>query len=398
MAYLVSLFPCWSETFIAEELQHLLDDGFDVTIFSLRQAFEPHVHEIARGLLPRTLYADSYADLVRAQFHFLWRKPSIYLQHLGRAIKGSKGSPALLAKMVATFFLAVYFAQIVERRGVARIHAHWATFPASAAWVIGSLTGVPFSFTVHAHDLFLADNLLREKIKAANFVVTISEFNRQILQQQFAAEPGNVRVIHCGVDTRKFNPTRQSGGTTPRLLAVGRLVPIKGFDVLIEACRFLRADGVDFSCEIVGSGPLDEALKRQIVDSGLGEVVQMSGFAPQEEVSRKLGATSLFVLPCQETKNGDRDGIPVVLMEAMAMGVPVVSTTVSGVPELVENGISGTLVPPGDARRLADAIQAALSDRAKSARMADAGRRTVLDQFDVAKNAQRLGQYFMGHS
>jgi len=395
IAYIVSLFPCWSETFIAEELQHLLNEGFDVTIFSLKLPSERDVHELARRLLPRTVYATSRLGIFGAQVHFLTRKPQIYVRLLWQLLVKSMGSPIQLAKAAATFFLAVCFARVIEQRAIARIHAHWATYPATAAWIISSLTNIPFSFTAHAHDLFLPDGLLAEKTKAADFLVTISEYNRNQLQR-LGVDCAKVRVVHCGVDIRKFAPADRVLRKKRHILAVGRLVPIKGFETLIDACRILKGDGFDFSCEIVGSGPLVKSLERQIENSDIADRVSLTGFASQEAICRKLSESALFVLPSRETPNGDRDGIPVVLMEAMAMRVPVISTQLSGIPELIKNGISGILVPPEDSRQLADAIQHLLSDGDRSAELAEAGRASILDQFDAEKNARSLALLFMG--
>lgn len=394
VAYLLSIFPCWSETFIAEEVRHLEEEGFDITIMSLKRASEAHVHEIARTLLRRTLYADSYFKILAAQIYFAFKKPRVYIETFCRMMIGCQGNPLQLAKLLATFFLAVYFAGIVEKHSFERIHAHWATYPATAAWIVESLTGRPFSFTTHAHDLFLADKLLKKKCERADFIVTISEYNRQLLRR-LGVSTTKVRVIHCGVDVRKFAPLGQYQWNSRRILAVGRLAQIKGFEVLVDACRILQLEGVDFSCEIVGEGPLRGALQKQIENTGMTDRVHLSGFASQGEVRRKLTESAMFVLPSRQTANGDQDGIPVALMEALAVGIPVVSTSVSGIPELVRDGVTGLSVPQGDAQKLAAAIRILLSDRDKCADLARRGRALVLDEFDARKNAIQLGKLFM---
>jgi len=393
LAYVVSLFPCWSETFIAEEIQELIRQGFEITIFSLRPECEPHVHELARSLLARTLYADSFFSLLGAQLYFLVRKPGAYVKRFSQMFSGAGWDAGQLGKLLATFFLSVHFARVVQKKGIERIHAHWATYPATAAWIIELLTGTPYSFTTHAHDLFLADRLLVKKCEQASFIVTISEYNRRLLKE-LGADANKIHVIHCGVDTRKF-----VSGVAKRkpgyILCVGRLAPIKGMEVLLEACRLLVQQRVEFFCEIVGEGPLARALQQQIDGSNLGPYVRLSGFASQEEVKKKLAEAALFVLPSRRTENGDQDGIPVALMEAMAMGVPVVSTAVSGIPELIKDGINGTLVPPDNAQRLAEAIKSGLQDAEKSAFFTQRAYQTVAAEFDIAKNAQRLGQLLM---
>jgi glycosyltransferase involved in cell wall biosynthesis len=394
VAYVVSVFPCWSETFIAEEIQHLLDMALDIQILSLKPASEREVQDLSRRLLPRALYADSFLRLLMAQLHYLFRRPRAYLLQFLRVMAGAGFSPAELAKFVVTFILAVYFARVVEERGIRHVHAHWATYPTTAAWTIHSLTGVPFSFTTHAHDLFCGDRLLAQKLQHARFVITISEHNRGLLRR-LCNDVGKIHVIHCGVDARRFIPVEHYDWEGARILAVGRLDPIKGFDVLIEACRILKERGQRFSCEIVGAGPLEKALRDQIARSGVEDCVRLSGFAPQEEVMAKLRRAAVFALPSQVTQTGNRDGIPVALMEAMSMGVPVASTTVSGIPELVQDGQSGLLVPAGNPRAFADALQSLLSDRQKCMELALGGQATVSREFDARKNARQLGQMFL---
>jgi colanic acid/amylovoran biosynthesis glycosyltransferase len=397
LAYVVSLFPCWSETFIAEEVQQLLDLGFDISIFSLRQACEPDVHPLSLALLPRTKYAGSLMAILRAQSYFLGKEPLVYLAHFFRLLFGERFAMVQRLKTMATFFIAAYFAQLTERSKAERVHAHWATFGATAAWTISELTGLPFTFTTHAHDLFLPDDLLPNKIRAAESVVTISEFNRKLLDEKYQASE-KVHVVHCGVDTRKFAPVKRHAWEAQKLLAVGRLVPIKGFPTLIKACGILKAQGHKFSCEIVGDGPLAEELRREIQVADVADCVKLSGFAPQEEVRRMLAQATVFVMPSEETKSNDRDGIPVALMEAMSMGIPVVSTFVSGIPELVEDGVSGLLVQPGNPIELAAAVRSLLENRDKCSELAAQGKSKVLEEFDVSRNARKLGALFSGQA
>lgn len=263
VAYLLSIFPCWSETFIAEEVRHLTEEGFDITIISLKHASEPYMHEIARKLLPRTLYANSYFGILAAQIYFVFKKPRVYIEDFCQMVMGCRGNPLQLAKLLATFFLAVYFARVVEKHGIERMHAHWATYPATAAWIVESLTGTPFSFTTHAHDLFLADKLLKKKCERAGFIVTISEYNRQLLLR-IGISTAKVQVIHCGVDVQKFTPVEQYQWSSHRILAVGRLAHIKGFEVLVDACRILRLEGVDFPARSWGKALSGEPCKSKL--------------------------------------------------------------------------------------------------------------------------------------
>lgn len=393
VAYVVSLFPCWSETFIAEEVDQLLKLGFDIQIHSLRPACEEKVHPLAQKLLSRTRYVDSYWDLFTAQLYFLFTKPTKYVGQFFRLLFGEGLPLKQKAKTLATFFIAAYFARLIKRDKAERIHAHWATFGTTGAWTISELTGLPFTFTTHAHDLFLPDELLPKKISAARKVITISEFNRKLLHDKYQAQ-GKVEIVHCGVDTDKFAPVASHNFSARKLLAVGRLAPIKGFPTLIQACGILKKQRVTFQCEIVGDGELKELLQREVIKADVGDCVTLSGFAPQEQVRAKLAEATMFVMPSEETKSNDRDGIPVALMEAMSMGIPVVSTYVSGIPELVENNISGLLVKPGRPEELAAAIATVLSDKALCERLTQRGKEIVLGEFDITRNARRLGMLF----
>ncbi len=386
--YMVSMFPCWSETFIAEEIHHLREQGFDVPIFSLRPANEPDVHTLAQQLLPQVRYA-SKSDVIKAQFYWLSRRPLRYVGQLLHVALGAGFVPVEWAKQVASFALGAYFGRVMEAEDLPRLHAHWLTYSATGAWTAHALTGRPFSITTHAHDLFHPDRLAVRKCRAAQYVITISEYNRRRLQQMGVAAE-KIRVVHCGVDTRKFVAAPRRNGDVPKLMSVGRLIPMKGFATLIDACGLLRDRGVRVACEIVGDGELAGALRRQVAERKLEGVVTLSGFAPQEAVKEKLTQAAAFVLPSQTEATGVQDGIPVALMEAMCMGVPAISTTISGIPELIENGVSGLLVPPADPAALADAIARLLRAPDEAVRMAERGRQRVMEDFDVRTNSAQL--------
>lgn len=388
VAYIVSLFPCWSETFIAEEIHQLVSQGADIDILSLKPTTEEQVHDLSRALLERVRYPGSILSLLASQLAALVSAPGVYLKQFWTVMRSAGTSPREVAKCFATFIIATYFARELKNRGVDRIHAHWATYPATAAWTINLLTGIPFSFTAHAHDIYRPDALLQKKLEAANFVITISEYNRRLLRA--TSDNANVLVIHCGVDPEKFPAITRSSCSPVKLISVGRLVPIKGFDILIEACAMLRDRGIDFECEIVGEGPLRAELDRQIGRQQLQRRVKLSGFCTQDNLREKLRSSTVFVLACQENGGNDRDGIPVALMEPMSMQLPVVSTYVSGVPELVENERSGLLVPAGDPIALADAIEKVVTNVRLADQLAEEGRRTVVEHFNVIRNAQRL--------
>jgi glycosyltransferase involved in cell wall biosynthesis len=282
------------------------------------------------------------------------------------------------------------FAVEAERRGVERIHAHYATHPALAAWVASRLTGLPYSFTAHAHDIYVERPMLAEKLAEADFVVAISDYNRRLLEDLYG-ENARIRVIHCGIEPRFFAPREQPPvHEAPRILCVASLEEYKGHPHLLHACALLRDRGLAFRLLLVGEGEDRPALERLVTELGLGDSVELLGAQPRERVAELLADADAFVLPSVVTASGKKEGIPVVLMEALAMEVPVVATRISGIPELVEDGHTGLLVPERDPDALAGALERVLGDPDGARRMAAVGREKVLAEFDLRRNTAQL--------
>jgi glycosyltransferase involved in cell wall biosynthesis len=261
------------------------------------------------------------------------------------------------------------------------------------AWALGGVLGRPFGFTCHAHDIFIERQLLPRKIEEAALAVTISRFNVEWLcahATPLAAR--KLKVVHCGVDLARM-PWQPDGREPRGILAVGRLDPIKGFDTLIEALALLRARGVDFHCRVIGAGPLGAELRALAARRGLAAQVEFAGPQTQDVVRAWMRSATLFALPSQVAADGNRDGIPVALMEAMASGCPVVSTRVSGIPELIADTEHGMLVEPRDPVALAAALQRLLADPALRQRLATGARAQVERGFDARKEAARLHGY-----
>jgi glycosyltransferase involved in cell wall biosynthesis len=255
--------------------------------------------------------------------------------------------------------------------------------------VIGRLLSIPFSFTAHAWDIFKEQAMLPAKLRAADFVATISEYNRHYLNRLCPAAADRIHVVRCGVNLARFSHQHECRRVDPPLiLSVGRLVEKKGLACLVEACARLHDRGIDFTCTIVGDGPQRNALARSIAARDLQEIVKLVGELPQEELCDLWQMACVFALPCTIARNGNRDGIPVALMEAMASGVPVVSTTISGIPELVEDGVTGLLVSSDDAEALSQAISRLLADPGLATRLARAGRQRVEREYDVVRNTR----------
>jgi glycosyltransferase involved in cell wall biosynthesis len=268
------------------------------------------------------------------------------------------------------------------------------------AFVIHRLTGIPYSFTAHGSDLHRDKHMLREKVRESAFVAAISEYNRRIIVEHCdRRSAAKVRVVHCGVDTSVFEPverTTANGRQPLKLLCIGTLHEVKGQTYLIEACRLLNEGGLAAECHLVGDGPDEFSLRRQAAAAGLAERVHFHGRCSRDEVVRFLHEATILVAPSVPTRDGRREGIPVVLMEALGSGVPAVASDLSGIPELVRDGQSGLLARPGDAASLADAIARLARDPELRARLGAEGRRIVLEEFDERKTAEELCRLFAG--
>ncbi|MBD9479909.1 glycosyltransferase [Pseudoxanthomonas sp. PXM02] len=394
--YVVSLFPCWSETFIVREITALIENGVDVRIISLKKPSETLVQADAQALMDRVRHPGS-------PLHALWgaakafvRNPAAVLSTLATVVAGTWRSPSVLAKSLAAWLRGLEHIDWLRDFDPQVLHAHWATYPSTAAWTLSRVLRLPFGFTCHAHDIFIERQLIARKIQDAAVAVTISRFNVDWLSQRETAQAREkLQVIHCGVDLRA-NPWQPDGRAPQQILTVGRLDPIKGFATLVEALALLAQRGVDFQCRLLGSGPLDASLRSLAQARGVADRIEFCGAQPQDVVRRWMGEASLFVLPSEVAPDGNRDGIPVALMEAMATGCPVVSTRVSGIPELVEHETSGLLVDEKQPVALADAMQRLLEDAALRRQVVGGAREKVEREFDARKEARRLQDLMEG--
>lgn len=391
--YVVSLFPCLSETFIAREIRALVEQGVDVRILSLKPSRGDLIHDEVRDLLDRVIYPPDGARALVRGLAALVASPLRHMGDLGRVARGLLPYPVSLAKSVVVWWRCLTALHEMREWKPDWIHAHWATFPSTGAWLLARVTRIPFGFTAHAHDIFLEDHLLAAKLRDCAYAVTVSRANLGVLARHAPARvvDEKVHVIHCGVDLARLGPALPAGRRrAAMILAVGRLVPMKGFAVLLDACVRLRDQGVSFECRIIGDGPERAALAQRIEALRLGGQVALLGALRQEEVRSWMRNAAVFALPARIDREGNMDGIPVALMEAMATGIPVVSTPVSGIPELVEDGVSGLLVPPNDADALAEALARLFRDDALADRLAERARCTIEADFDARREAGKL--------
>ncbi|MBD3336908.1 MAG: glycosyltransferase [Candidatus Eisenbacteria bacterium] len=403
VAYVAKMFPRISETFILREILALRREGVPLKIYSLLPPQRDRLtHPQAQALiaeveiLPQPGWS-GLGDFLRSAWRCLRQRPAVG----GREFLRFALQPTRRA--FRRLFRATILADRLREQNVAHIHAAWAHTPASVARIASRLTGIPYSVAGHAKDIHLSRPAsLAKKIRRARFVLACTEANRELLAD--LGRPGeddlprpDVRLSYHGVDTDYFSPFRDGGPPSvptrePVILSVGRLVPKKGFDVLIEAAAILRRRGLSFRLEIVGEGPLRDDLQRRVRELALEDRVCFKGMLVLEDVRATYRSAACMALACRVAENGDRDGIPNTLAEAMAMGLPVVSTRLPSIAELVRDGEDGLLVPPEDPAALAEALERLLTDHEERQRLGGAARRAVSQRFDAARWDKQLAR------
>lgn len=424
VAYILKGYPRLSEIFITSEIYRLEQLGVKLRLAVIKHGDEVGTNALLNRIQARPNYLPQTSSLSQTS---LRRWLGLHLNDFLPALRSvAKHRPLQMARAgIAAFSQAVrarrsFFAwprklylkeflqavsiaqQILDAGDVRHIHAHFCHGATTVAWLVSIITGLPFSFTAHAKDIYCGSlnpaGLLQRKMRAARFVVTCTDANREHLLK---IEPNaNVRCIYHGLNAEfadllvsAANPREENSRL--RALGVGRLVPKKGFDVLVEASAILKRRGFHFETAIVGEhGEHEAELRKQISAHGLRDQVRLIGPLEQARLYTEYQRADIFCLPCRVLDNGDRDGLPNVLMEAMACGLPVVTTPVSGIPEIIKDGQNGTLVPPDDAEALANAIQRISSDRMLARNLGRAGRLTVLERFDGDKTAMELAALF----
>jgi len=398
IAYLSQTFP--GLTTVYREVIALRSKGIDVHTFATWQTPLERVSGEAQQLVASTFYIFPirWFAFLRAHITYLLTKPTAYLSTLIFVLTRPGQSVSKRRRTLFHFAEAVYLATEIEKRRIRHVHAHFAANAATLALVVERLTGVPFSFTAHAYDIFTHQVILKEKIEAACFIVAISEYNKCFLIE-YAGDPQvaeKVHVIHSGIPVADFSPEGDArvSCAPPLILSIGSLVEKKGFPFLIRACKRLRDHGYRIRCVIVGSGPQEEFLRHTICDLGVDDWIDLPGWQDQTWVRAYLEESTIFALPCAVAANGDRDGVPAVLMEAMAMGKACVSTTISGIPELIDDGCSGLLVPEKDEIALANALRRLLDDPQFASRLGQAGREKVCREYNLDRITDQLFHLF----
>lgn len=402
VAYIMSRFPKLTETFILYEMLAMGQHGIQVEVYPLLREHEERMHPEA-GQFVEIAHFQPFLSLpiIRANLHFLLRKPFAYLKVLWDVLRANWGSFNFFTGVIGIFPKSVLFAYQMRADNVQHIHAHFASHPAAAAFIVHRLVGIPYSFTAHGSDLHRDRHMLREKVAEAAFVAAISDFNKDLIIRECRGNyREKIKVVHCGVDTevfraRSYETPYEKGENPFMILCVGTLHEVKGQAYLIDACRQLQDRGLNFECHFVGDGPDRKSLTNLVEQAGLDDKVYFHGRLTRDEIVRLLLDADILTAPSVPTRDGRREGIPVVLMEAMGCGVPVIASQLSGIPELVYDQLTGLLVPPGDSTSLADSLERILKEPGLRQRLGSAGREKVVEEFDLNKNAVRLAQHFL---
>jgi glycosyltransferase involved in cell wall biosynthesis len=400
VAYLLVRFPTLYETYVYNEIYWLYQNGVEIEVFSARAAKGGPVHERAQevaNLVPVHHSPPISWSVLMANLYFLIGSPLKYLRAMLWVIGTTYRTPLYMGLALALFPKAVYYARIMRSHEIDHIHVHFAWVQQIMAVVASHLIGVSNSVTLHAFDLYTQDPaVVRGQLEAATRLITISDFNRGFIASlcpDIARD--DVALIRLSLDMEEFLPGDWGEAKGPcQMLSVGRLVAKKGYEYLIEACALLSQRGLDFRCFIVGEGPRAESLEALVFKHGLESKVTFTGALAAADVRQLYLQSDIFALPCVVVNNGDRDGMPTVLIEAMATGIPVVSTPVTGIPELVTDGENGFLVPERDVPALARALELLMQNGDLRISMGRKARERVAREFDSRRTAPQLASVF----
>ena len=386
-AYLFERFPSFGQTFCYREVAEVYRQGVAPPIFSIRN--------------PKGEPAQDWDARIGKRVHYLPEEKEL-LEEVQRASKRRRLTPAIFAALdewgrrtdFLRLYQAVYVGLRLQELGIHHVHAHFAGMAARTAFWVAKFFPVTFSFTAHANDIFAPRNFeigLDKLVSAARVIITETDYSEKFLRERFPERADRIRRIYNGLNLGEFGRANFSSDP-PLIVAIGRLIAKKGFANLIRACALLVEHGRSFRCEIFGEGPLENQLRGQIEESGLKELVQLPGAKPQHEIRKCLARARVFVMPSVPEAEGGMDNLPTVIMEAMATALPVVSTRIGGIPEMVVESETGFLVEPDDVVALAGAIEEVINDRSLGQKLGQAGYERAEKFFSIEKNVRELGK------
>lgn len=397
VAYIMSRFPGLSETFILREMCELERIGWHLSLYPLIFKEEAVIHEEAKNWMGRA-QSPSFYEILKENISLLFSDPWLYFSIAFQVVVSNFKSPKFLSRAAVVFPRAVWMSKKMMAENIEHIHSHYATHPALAAWIINQITGIPYGITVHAHDIFVDRSMLHQKLSDAAYIVAISEYNQRFLVDHYGEWINQkTHIIHCGIYLENYKneyvPFKKPGKF--EIISIGSLRPYKGFVFLLDTCYMLKQEiGTNFRCRIVGGGELWSSLVKKMEQLDIKDVVELVGPKNQSEVADLLKEAHCYVQPSIVTNNGKMEGIPVSLMEAMASGLPVVATNISGIPELVIDGETGILVPFGDPKSLFFATLRVYNNPQIAGVLSAKGRKLVFSEFDIINTVSKLSGLF----
>jgi glycosyltransferase involved in cell wall biosynthesis len=389
VGYVVKRYPRYSETFIVNEILAHEAAGLDVRIFALLPPLDTHFQDLISRVRAPVHYLPALAGRANGWWAELALTAQVY-PAVWETLATAHGNSA------REVLQALVLAQEIKKQGITHLHAHFATAATTVARLAAGICDIPYTFTAHAKDIFhesVDQASLSTMVSDAAAAVTVSDFNLDYLNRRCGRQAGRIVRIYNGLDLNCFeysDPTARPA----EIIAVGRLVEKKGFACLIEACRLLAVRGRRFHCRIIGSGELEQDLRNRITAAGIEEQVELTGPQPQQVVKDAIRSAAVFAAPCIVGQDGNRDGLPTVLLESMALGTPCVSTDVTGIPEILQDGVTGLQVEQDNPAALATALEVLLADPSLRASVAQRARAQIEAEFDVHRNAARLRDCF----
>ncbi|MBN1997981.1 glycosyltransferase family 4 protein [candidate division KSB1 bacterium] len=418
IAYFLNFFPVLSETFILSEIKNLLNSGLFIEIYALFRSDDDPDSQ-TEPLIGKTWFLTDHfkaGKITWAHLYMFMHAPRRYIATLLFALS-HRNSRSLMRlfliffkfhskcrhsinkndrqNILLHFLLVMPLTKYILKNPPCHIHAHYLNASVSFALLVSRLCGIPYSVSIHATDIFVSPELPLVKLHNAAFILTCTQYNKKFIIDRYpAVDSDKILVNYHGVDVKRLSPEENGKNESTVLLSIGRLVPKKGFKLLISACQNLKRRGIRFHCFIIGEGDERASLELLTRIKRVNDVITFTGAVPSSKVREYYQKADIFVLPCVIDQNGDRDGIPNVIAEAMAMERPVVSTTVSGIPELVNSGETGILVEPGDVAALEKALTFLIQSPREARRMGKKGRQRVKDVFDREEKTKELIDIF----
>lgn len=388
IGYVLKRYPRFSETFVVNEILAHERAGTKIDIFALGPVMETHFQDgISQVRAPVSRLTDKQRNT--ETFWALLNEGFSKLSNFAAKLEKAKGTVHEVAQ-------SVLLALEIKKRGIQHLHAHFGTQATTVARQAAIFADITYTFTAHAKDIYFQyeeSTELGQKMRDASATVTVSDYNLAYLREQYGDDAKSAVRIYNGMDLRKF-PYQPFTQNNRHILSVGRLVAKKGFSVLLDALAILKQREVSMHCTLVGDGGLRGQLLEQIERLNIQDVVDMVGPMPQAEIIKFMKSANMMIAPSVISEDGDRDGLPTVLLESMALGTPVISTQVAGIPELVQDGVTGLCVPPNDPEALADAIERLLDDPELCKTLSLNSRALIESEYDEDKNVAVLQQLF----